>query len=68
MSDTPRTDAVEWDADLHNMAVDADFARSLERENARLRAELARVIAWIRRDRSLSIAFDAYRALDSEGT
>jgi len=29
---TPETDKKQWDADLGNMVVDADFARSLERQ------------------------------------
>lgn len=32
MKPTPRTDANEWDADLGNMVVYSDFARTLERE------------------------------------
>lgn len=52
MSDTPRTDAVEFyagDLDGGQEAVPADFARQLERENERLRAVLR------------EIAFDAER-------
>ena len=29
---TPETDKKQWDADLGNMVVDADFARRLERQ------------------------------------
>ena len=44
MSDTPRTDEVTWDADLSNYVVNAEFARTLERENAALRDALSRLI------------------------
>jgi len=46
MNDTPRTDSQPWIfqyPEYHETAkryVDADFARQLERENARLRSEL----------------------------
>ena len=42
MSDTPRTDAEEWDADL-DMVVDSDFARTLERELA----EARKALVWV---------------------
>lgn len=44
MTDTPRTDKAELqlgDSDGTLMAVDSDFARELERENAKLLAEIA---------------------------
>ena len=50
MSDTPRTDAEEWDADL-DMVVDSDFARTLERELAEARKAL--VWFWQHLDRVL---------------
>jgi len=44
MSDTPRTDAREWDwhedcSPVDDMIVDADFARQLERELAEARRQ-----------------------------
>ena len=41
MSDAPRTDAEEWDAAWGNMVVDADFARTLERDLAEKDAKIA---------------------------
>lgn len=46
MSDTPRTDAVRIGPD-HKYKYWEDFARELERENARLRATMAKAIEHI---------------------
>ena len=47
MSDTPRTDAALWSTETGDYTsetvVDVDFARELERENAKLRAELGKL-------------------------
>ena len=61
MSDTPRTDDVaRMPTDLYpNWVVDVSFARALERENAELRADKAR-LDWLDRnahirDRTLAV-------------
>jgi hypothetical protein len=42
MSDTPRTDAAQYDFDI----LYAPLARELERENAKLRDALEKLAAW----------------------
>ncbi len=53
MSDTPRTDAAEYDMYYGHYVVDADFARELERENNRLRKALESKVT-IKTDGALS--------------
>lgn len=45
MSDTPRTDATQakWKTEIRTPQEVWDFARQLERENAKMREELARL-------------------------
>lgn len=51
MSNTPRTDAAEeWNADAETWVVPTDFARQLERENAKLREALEKFVAWCDRN------------------
>lgn len=47
MSDTPRTDAAAYQPEFLSESVFADFARELERENARLREALAELRRWV---------------------
>lgn len=56
MSNTPRTDAVEWTAGHgtdDRTVVFADFARELERENARLREAAETAMKYLDDDNSM---------------
>ena len=80
-SDTPRTDAKEWDAGCWHVrrqsVVDADFARKLERELAAVRQQRDEAVNALKRiahydyrgNRSgeSQIAMDALIAMRTEG-
>ncbi len=59
MNDTPRTDSQPWIARTNGIttAVSADFARELERENAKLLADKAR-LDWLEENNGL-LKFEA---------
>ena len=60
-TDTPRTDAQEWDwnedcCPADDMIVSANFARQLERESAQYRAVLEKIKTWA--DQAMSAVYD----------
>ena len=62
---TPLTDATVFEVPGYDEVVEGDFARELERENARLRRAVSALYEWYDKDGSVgmaSVVFEEHRS------